>query len=564
MGKRSVADVAVQSITKRHRGLLTDACKERDPHKVLDVLNDWEAQKLVVPVPCYAQALSALAAASTTGSEVMDLFKYAKGIFRKVHAGAKDWKGQAEALCTLMIRLAASSGDLDAAAEFLQMIREPALGKRPKLRTFMPLLSHCAATGQWQAAERIYREELLAACRPPNSAEEAAATEDEGTQGRLWESIFAARLGALRVALANASGDAEPTAAAWRVLEELREACPRLHESTGLPEALAGLFAELGWRLVPTKVAEDGTCTVSGHVLGQPNFDEAALRALLDLVENLATDQASEKALAEWRDFKAALAQLGATWDTIVDGANVGHSDQNIANGRFSRARIDAVLDKCTDAGRRVVVVVRERWVRCDTDLSLPPVKPRHRPLPQLSERLVAAPAQVPSESPRDGRVPEGFATFSKPVVDLAHKWRERGQLVVSPRSINDDWVALYIAVDMSLRGVPDVQFLTNDKLRDHFWRMRRSLVFRRWCEAHLTRFQIFAERPSDSDREGEEQVYGVSLRPPLPFGVCVQRAASGDAWHFPIRPSEHEDSEGEVDASDECHRWVVALPRRS
>lgn len=55
--------------------------------------------------------------------------------------------------------------------------------------------------------------------------------------------------------------------------------------------------------------------------------------------------------------FKAWLRSCGRI-DVVVDGANVGHLDQNFAGGHFSHAQIDSVVRRQA-ATRRVVVRVR-------------------------------------------------------------------------------------------------------------------------------------------------------------------------------------------------------------
>lgn len=273
------------------------------------------------------------------------------------------------------------------------------------------------------------------------------------------------------------------------------------------------------------------------------------------MIEQLAINQASPKALEEWAAFKSWLADVQVSWDVIVDGANVGHSDQNFLNGCFSHARIDAVLEKCAAAGRKAVVVLRRRWVRSDSDFTVPAVKPKRKSLPQVQGvvSVGALPALFESPCP--------LTSLSGATVPIAEKWAAEGQLIISPSCINDDWVALYIALTMCLRGVSDVQFVTNDKLRDHFWRMHSSQPFKYWCESHLTRFEISGDR---ANREADqlEQVYGVSLLPPLPFSICSQRGHEG-CWHFPIDDQKlppDEDSTEETCTSDVQRQWLVAL----
>mmetsp|Transcript_96894 Transcript_96894/g.269536 ORF Transcript_96894/g.269536 Transcript_96894/m.269536 type:complete len:646 (-) Transcript_96894:29-1966(-) len=638
MGKKAADPQRAE--VKRLQVQLTEACKQKAMGRVLEVFKEWESAEVTLPPNCFAQALSVLAAcdgeADNGDADRVERFGHAKRIFARALADIRDWRNVGESIYTLMVRLASRAGEPLTAMQYLGQMRQPPVAIRPKLRTFVPILEACASRGLSDEAEALYRDELFSTCRP--SEDTAIWTTDD--EDRLWQSVFALRLRALSRALAAEAaspgeGRAEPRCSedALRrvetILEDLRAVCPQLRSDSGLLEALREAFSTLGWRAEQAQIGTDARCPVTSTLLQAMRCSEEDLRSLLCLVERLATEDASPKALDGWKDFKAWLGRVGHEWDTVIDGANVGHHNQNFAQGAFSHAQIGEVIEQCSRAGRRrVALVLRERWLQPELDFSVPTSKRKKRRLPQLGRQDTEAPGDLAASADGDAAMedrgvrpaataagdpgappvaaaaacgssslpgveaqeeppgqqggaelseaaaPDGeFSEAQRHVAGVAEEWRQRGLLVVSPPSIDDDWVAMYIAVAMCLRGVSDVQLVTNDEFRDHFWRMRQPLAFRTWRERHLTRYHVLSERPEPSDRMEEEfrpiRVQSAQLFPPPVYSYCVQRSPTGNCWHFPVRPNEpaaprEEAARVACGASQGTVEWLVAWDPRA
>lgn len=642
MGKRPADPRAAE--LKRARAQLTEACKDKAVGRVLEIFHECQSAQLSLPLGSLAQALSALSAAGDEAhaaglasdsasaaapgagantSEVGELgdekqgnatalaevrsagdvldkterFAHARRLFEQARGGVQDWSGQGESIYTLLVRLAARAGELSAAMCYLREMREPPVSIRPKLRTFVPILEACASSGLTDEAEALYRDNLLSAC----GSSEATALWSSEEEDRLWQYVFALRLRAWSVAhlrtsvpsaAASMSSQPERQQRLNAILEDITIVCPQLRADSGLGDALREAFSALNWHVEQVRIGPDGRCPVTSIVLQALRPCEAELQSLLTLIERLAIENASQRKLHEWVSFKAWLDRADHRWDTVIDGANVGHCNQNFDNGAFSHSQIHALLARCaSDEHRKVALVIRKHWLRPDTDFALPTVKPKKRKAPQLGVN-----EGEPSDGPLPTAVAEALAN-SEPDLDLlelsdnsdgnkeeltegqrriddfVQEWRKQGVLVVSPPSINDDWVALYIAIVMSLRGVPDVQFVTNDELRDHFWRMRQPLAFQSWREGHTTHYQIFCERPASKGESIEDSTVdpqmSVQLFPPPLYSHRVQHGAEGKCWHFPVRPGEMSGEagrEGQRDLPESPHKtkldWVVACDR--
>eukprot|EP01060_Flectonema_neradi_P023686 TRINITY_DN3198_c0_g1_i3.p1 TRINITY_DN3198_c0_g1~~TRINITY_DN3198_c0_g1_i3.p1 ORF type:complete len:491 (+),score=112.19 TRINITY_DN3198_c0_g1_i3:66-1538(+) len=117
--------------------------------------------------------------------------------------------------------------------------------------------------------------------------------------------------------------------------------------------------------------------------------------------------------------------------------------------------------------------------------------------------------------------------------------WEDNNMLLLSPNNINDDWVIMYVALTMMLRGVDNVQVITNDFFRDHYWRMHQHPSLVTWKDRHLTKFFLH-----DTDRPHPKELAATSasisggryrkasFTPPPPFTTSAQRI--GRNWFIP------------------------------
>jgi len=220
--------------------------------------------------------------------------------------------------------------------------------------------------------------------------------------------------------------------------------------------------------------------------------------------------------------------------------------------------------------------VIRKRWLERGADLTTPPIKrPKKNLLPVAKDDPMLAPdacaAWTAAMSRADAVVcPSADANDStssigeEELAPIAEGWRKQGVLVISPPSVNDDWVQLYIATAMCARNVTGVQLVTGDHFRDHFWRMRRPSAFRTWRERHLTGYRL--RRPDSdegcaaagvagADPEGiAAGCWAVELVPPPSYSHNVQATEAGGCWHFPIRAGQTD-----ADSVETRFEWLVA-----
>ena len=289
-----------------------------------------------------------------------------------------------------------------------------------------------------------------------------------------------------------------------------------------------------------------------------------------------------EKRRLQWAQFRAGLDTFLAQYpdtDTVLDGANIGHHNQNFSAGEFSHGQIDDLLSflEQESVGRHPVVIIRERWLRKDKCMNAhlqKMKKPKLAPLVAtaggekpsvpvavssplngaavLNKDDVPAHELVTPESPSSGGgfrrgefVPAGPSsspagdagaaarTAGHDVADLpaartantlvptsggdervgsacraalgrcydktnwvpaALRWDAAGHLFVSPSKLNDDWIFLYVAIKISLKKgskINPLWLVSNDQMRDHFWRLGGDLTLLHWRELHGCKFSI-------------------------------------------------------------------------
>ncbi|CAK0810469.1 unnamed protein product [Prorocentrum cordatum] len=526
----------------------------------------------------YMQALKSLAGdldQQTSAEETAERYRCFRGLRERVVAAFAAERGSPD-ISLLYLRLAARAGDPDTALELLRDI------KRPKLRDFLPILLAYASQGAHEKAEVFYREHL----RPLRARESADGMQclDSNLEHRLgWERVFAARLAAwsgaaLRQSAAGAS-DATGSSSGrigslQDILKDVTEVFVWITRGDALEAALREACGAAGWRVAEDAPDETGLFSASGTrlrtALAKDELDQVeadiddlvaadikALRASgVKPVSKIAvtSEELQELELA-WPSFKKQVADLEGDYQAVIDGANVGQQMQNWDGGCFQWRAIDAVLEAHQKAGRRAMVVLRNRWRFAETSqLS--------RDMPQESasiKRRRAGEAEAPAAATDASNY---IPVDQRTEVELAKRWRENGQIMVAPRGINDDNVAMLIAVVMCRRGVPDVQLVTNDFLRDHKRKADQSRPLRLWLDRHVSRYTLKYVSPDGEERylreeaeadvlngaeavperllkpgelEGVNLLHKVRLFPPLRYIAPAQGHAAPVAWHFPL-----------------------------
>lgn len=217
-----------------------------------------------------------------------------------------------------------------------------------------------------------------------------------------------------------------------------------------------------GWQLARSEIGHDGRCAASGLTLarrqlrGGQLFDAATLirQVIVEHEAAQATKLAGRIGRGGGGGTKRGGGQAPASvlstldrhiaahgpFDLVVDGANLGLFRRSVPGGYLSYGQLDAIVQHCTSAGLRPLVVLHHRWMRPD---DLVPDMGRHE------EQRTAARAR------QEGR---------EEMVGVLGRWRRDcpEALFVVPRG-NDDVYWMYAAMQsqrLKLRAAADPEGL--------------------------------------------------------------------------------------------------------
>eukprot|EP01059_Diplonema_ambulator_P007048 TRINITY_DN16582_c0_g1_i1.p1 TRINITY_DN16582_c0_g1~~TRINITY_DN16582_c0_g1_i1.p1 ORF type:complete len:571 (+),score=97.14 TRINITY_DN16582_c0_g1_i1:51-1715(+) len=453
-----------------------------------------------------------------------------------------------EPLLSLMIRLSCRAGQTSQALSYFQKIpKTQDVGEKrctPRFRSITPILVACGSTGDYGTAEEVFIEEIM----PMKRA--GPLTDMEVLQ---WQD--ACLHWGLSVANSKALTVEAKRVKINGILHEMFSAVPIVTANPVFDPkpALVSILESCGYMTIDNvEVTSEGECKASGHTLTPSTLSKEALLELQSLIDQLATDSASDEAKRQWEDFRSWLKDVKREYTHIIDAANVGHTLQNCDGGHFSHQQIDAVAGVCVQP----LIVLRGYWLRAETRLDIRKKKKKAK-LPQIGERKgmtemekqileqmggggdVEEEEEVEQEEPEVTPEPEEDPDRVLTVAEQYKKrWAEQGILLESPHNVNDDWVAMYVAVEMILRGVTGVQLVTNDIFRDHYWRMKQHPSLIVWKERYLTKFRLFEEAPTPDDFVADPApvLYRKAvLVPPLPYTHKGQQDPKTLAWHIPL-----------------------------
>ncbi|KAJ6403071.1 hypothetical protein OIU84_015064 [Salix udensis] len=363
-----------------------------------------------------------------------------------------------EASITAVARLAAAKGDGDYAFDLVKNIG--AYNELPRLRTYDPaLFCYCENLDSDKAYEV---EEHMGRMGVGLEEGEIAALLKVSVETRREERVY----GYLQKLRKVVRCVREETA---KVIEHWFE----VFEGSGV-ELDAGLVREavsrngggwhgLGWigneKWVVRRgsVNTGGECRCCGEQLVSVDIDDDETERFAESIAGLAMEREVKANFSEFQNlnstlFKKEIAALisqislfifslltfcilynriglekHATYEAIVDGANIGLYQQNFAEGGFSISQLDAVIkDLYNQSGKK--------W-----------------PLIILHNKRLRALLLNPSTR------------------ELIQGWIEKDVLYTTPHGSNDDWYWLYAAVKLRCLLV------TNDEMRDHIFRTNRK-----------------------------------------------------------------------------------------
>eukprot|EP00927_Polykrikos_kofoidii_P075320 TRINITY_DN7145_c0_g1_i4.p1 TRINITY_DN7145_c0_g1~~TRINITY_DN7145_c0_g1_i4.p1 ORF type:complete len:559 (+),score=102.26 TRINITY_DN7145_c0_g1_i4:34-1677(+) len=533
-------------------GLLARLREATDLQTILEALQEPQG----LPREALTSALSTLSAKTATSGGTEEALRIAERMLALAAAG--NGGKPPETCVTSVVRICCVVGGVQRALELVA--QATAAGMKPKLRTWSPILSQAAAARDSRTCDRIWQEFSQVGLEPQDQEFAAMLRSLQGLPDR--------QLSVLERLLEELPAPSDPP-----LLEEIGRVFG-VEGAVGVREAdppYASGREECGqrWRVGWSSVSADGRCTLTGRTLRALDVSDEDVAALADCSALLAESAGCKRSFRSFRKWL----QEQAPYDVIIDGANVGFSNQNHEGGFFQYNQIDAVVRHLRQTGRRTLLVLHTRWLRLDAVLTIS--KKKRRRLDQISTKDSPTRHNVEyTEDPQDDDA-SGYSYPHDPVTEdelealpgtplhYIRTWKEWGILLRTPVQECDDWYWLYAALDSAQRGMKHVQVVSNDYMRDHHWRMLRQRTFTQWQRRHMTRVCFSTE--ADGDGSPEEACAAV-LAPPPPFSLRAQVAPDGLSWHFPVpaiasigeqRSSGRQVAHKELEAAD--HHWLVA-----
>jgi len=283
----------------------------------------------------------------------------------------------------------------------------------------------------------------------------------------------------------------------------------------------------------------DSICPVTGIKLEKIGLTEAELDELISMTRSLAT----EAGFTNKDNFDDILnSQLIKLPEVVLDGANIAHVNQNFAEGFFRFDQIQDVFENFKS--KDCLIVLHAKWLSPNKDLRLFPIDPsslssepkrlKKRKKPALPPLGVHAPVpQDTIEEPHTETKPE----IVRPVpMQLIEEWRKTHVLFQVPHNLNDDWFWMHICC-LSIRGgKSDLLLVSNDLMRDHYWRMQHPKAFSRFVKNHVCRYSI---------QFGEDGINQYKYMYPPNHSICMHRHETMEdgtrtvLWHIPYRSTD-------------------------
>ena len=284
-----------------------------------------------------------------------------------------------------------------------------------------------------------------------------------------------------------------------------------------------------------------GLCPKTKLQLRPIDLSDSELESMLALTERLSTEVHGPG------EFAAVVTPFLASLPSVIlDGANIAHINQNFADGFFRFDQIEAVLAHFRKSSSKCLVVLHSKWTKEGRDLRLfenpnQRKKPKKAALPQLGDEVVTGGPSCGKcrENKKDQEDVSETAVYSpsfdiqhKVPIDLLARWRANGELLEVPHGQNDDWFWMYLCLssirESRMSGLKKKSapiLISNDLMRDHFWRMRNPACFAKFKRCHVCPFEI---------KFDEAGVNHYQFFEPPNFSTAIQ--TQGDIWHIPCR----------------------------
>lgn len=281
------------------------------------------------------------------------------------------------------------------------------------------------------------------------------------------------------------------------------------------------------------------------------------------------TEETRTARLAEYEAFKRDLADM--TYDTVIDGANVGYYG---LNSWYAEAKREELMAKHPEHNTLLTASGEEAQQgtgRAATSMSasLLATIPSHPPFPVDVAPKFALIDSIRQEAAKEGRRPliilhsRHTSSGTPENMSLLASWRKQRSFLASPAFLNDDYCWLYAAVVR-----PSTFVVSNDQMRDHHFLMLSPRFFVRWRQRHRITYRVL--------HSPDTRVSVPRIHMPRCYSVWVQRAVVHGVrhWHIPYRAcipildqatnrttKTSADVELSKDGDDDCSDWVCTSP---
>ncbi|KAL2593829.1 hypothetical protein GLYMA_12G183200v4 [Glycine max] len=381
-----------------------------------------------------------------------------------------------EATVTAVARLAAAKGDADYAFDLVKSMGKNYNNALPRLRTYDPaLFCFCEMLDADKAYE--VEEHMSGVGVSLEEAEVAALLKVSARCGRA-DKVYE-YLHKLRSSVRCVSESSAVVIEEWFRGSKSSEVGEVEFEAGQVKEGVLrngggwhgqGWVGKGDWVVSRTSVGADGHCCCCGEQLVCVDIDDAEREKFAGSVAALAFER---EVKANFSEFQAWL-EKHASYEAIVDGANIGLYQQNFADGGFSISQLDDVVKELYNRSGK-------KW-----------------PLVVLHNKRLRGLMENPSSR------------------RLVEEWMNNGALYTTPNGSNDDWYWLFAAVKLRCLLV------TNDEMRDHIFELIGSNFFNQWKERHQVHYTFVKGN--------------LKLQMPPSYSLVIQESEKG-YWHVPLAP---------------------------
>ena len=264
-----------------------------------------------------------------------------------------------------------------------------------------------------------------------------------------------------------------------------------------------------------------GECSICNAKLRGHNFTAAQKGALLNDVSTIVAPKTCRNP-RHFETFHRFLAARGDPIDVFVDGLNVGYYG---LSSWYRDAKLQLLEKK--------EVKFSEEDLTWDPKRGPVDVPPNLFLIDQVLRQVQAETPRCMVILPQRHTEPANITHFQE---KLVAQWKRDGLIFSPPSGLLDDlcWVygALYYTKPSDCCAAsttpvsPIARVVTNDKMRDHLFKLLSSRAFSRWRDEHQVTFKC----------ERVDNATNFILSPPHPYSRCIQKDMATGRWHVPLK----------------------------